>query len=417
VEVTVGTRDGGGRAGRPEVRGPRRGDAIGTWYTASAAVLLSGPVGVPVGTSGAVFCVIALVALRLRRIPARDVYIPVWASLFVLWCATSALWSDDPERTLVDAIGLVLVTLAAIASANTFSTRSILRGLICGVVAVAVLSVLVAVVAPGQGISQDMALQGMYEHRNILSSTLALGLVAMVSGGWALGPRRALRVMLVALVAACTIAAQSITALASLVAAFAVALALGAVRRLPRNDKTLATVGFGALALLCVFLLSHNLTRLVESVGRDPTLTGRTDIWTAVWTQVAERPWLGHGWGAVWVVGDEAGDYVRGYIGYSIDHSHNGALDILVQVGAVGLALAVVALVAFGVTAARVYFRGSTQLGSWPLALLALVLFYNISEAQLVRPLNWWFVFVTAVVLVLREAAGASSSAPAAREP
>jgi exopolysaccharide production protein ExoQ len=421
VHAAVGTRDDDGPATDRPARSPRSGDALGSWYTAAASVLLSGPVGIPVRTSAAGLCALAVAALALRRTSARDVYVPASVILFAAWCAVSVSWSEDPGETGLDAAALALATLAAIASANTFSARSMIRGLIYGGVVMAVSSVLVEVVNPGPGTSHDVVdsggLQGIYEHRNLLSGALALGLVTAVSGGWAFGPRPVLRFVLPAVVAACTIAAQSITAVASIGAAFAVGLALAALRRLPRNDRTLAAVGFGALVALVIILLSGNSARVIQSVGRDPTLTGRTDIWTAVWTEITERPWLGQGWGAVWDIGDPAGDYVRGYIGYFIDHSHSGALDIWIQVGAVGLALAVAVLASFGVIAVRAYFRGPTQLGIWPLTVLAVVLFYNVSEAQLVRPLNWWFVVVAAVVLLLRERAAFASSAAERRAP
>ena len=394
---------------RPLERGAPRGEALGSWFAAVAFVLLSGPVGVPTRISTAGLAVVGTIALWRRWTSAHDVYIPSWCILFAAWCVISLLWSDDPAETLINGTSLALLMVAAVTAANAFSARSIVRGVVYGAVVAAVLSLGEAVVAPAQGVSHDVlssgALQGIYAQRNILASVMALGLVTAVSGAWALRSRPVLRFLPAALLAACTIAAQSITAVASLLATFTVVLALAAVRRLRGEDRALAFVGLGALVAVGVTLLDKNLVTLLESFGKDPTLTGRTIIWRAVWTQITERPWLGHGWGAVWGVGDPAGNYVRSYIGFSIDHSHNGALDVLIQAGAVGLFLLLAALTEFAIIAGRAYFRGPTQLGIWPLALLAVVLFYDVSESEFSPPSSWWFIVVVAVVLVLREAA------------
>lgn len=393
----------------------RTGDALGSWFTAVAFLLLSGPVGVPIRYSAAALAGVATLALALRWTSARDVYIPSWCILYVAWCALTLLWSDDRAQTLIDAMSLLLLTVAAVAAANTFSARSIVRGIVHGGVAAAVLSAAVAVVAPAQGIVHDgvrnAALQGIYVQRNLLASTMALGLVTAVSSGWALGRRRVARVVSVVVLAACALAAQSTTAVASLLAAFAIAAAVAAVRRFPRSDRSLVIVGLAALVAVSVIVVTSRLTGLLESVGRDPTLTGRTTIWTAVWTEITKRPWLGYGWGGAWGDRAPAGSYIRSYIGYSIEHSHNGALDVWVQAGALGLVLLLAALVHFGAIAGRAYFRGPTQLGIWPLALMSLVLCYDVSESQFSPPSNWWYIIVTAVVLLLREAASVPSSA------
>jgi len=372
-------------------------------------------VGVPTRYSSAGLAGVATIALALRWASARDVYLPSWCLLFVAGCAASVLWSDNPAQTLIDATSLILLVVAAVAAANTFSARSIVRGIVYGAVAAAVLSVAVAVVAPAQGIAHDGvnngALQGIYAQRNLLASSMALGLVTAVSGSWALGRRLVGRVVPVVVLVACTLAAQSATALASLLAASTIAVALAVVRRLPGSDRTLVIVGLAALVAVSVIVLADRLTGLLESLGKDPTLTGRTTIWTAVWTMITRRPWLGYGWGGVWGEQDPAGSYVRNYIGFFIEHSHNGALDVWIQVGAVGLFLLLAALVHFAAIAGRAYFCRPTRLGIWPLAVLALVLCYDVSESEFSPPSNWWFVVVTAVVLLLREAAAVPSPA------
>ena len=406
----------------PTIRTPRRSpsaDTVGSWYAGSAFLLLSGPSGIPVRTSSAALCAVAIAAMGWRRTSAGDVHLPGAAVVFVAWCATSVLWSDHPHETLVEVLTLALVTATAVVAANTFSAPCVLRGIIYGATAVAVLSVLKAITDPSQGIVNDQyangALQGIYVHRNILSSALVPGLVAAVCGGWALGRGRAVPAVLALGLAACTVATKSTTALASALAAIAVAAGISAVTRFPRGERLLPAIGVGAAAALAGELILQNFAAVVADAGRDLTFTGRTDIWTAVRLRIDDDPWLGHGWGAVWTDGDPAGDFVRSYIGYSIDHSHNGALDLMVQVGWVGVGLVVAVLLQIAVVASRTHLAGSTRLGIWPLASVAMFVFHNLSESQLTTVLGW-FLLVTVAVLVLRDAAR-PGSVPAGRGP
>src|ERR1700721_30572 len=66
-------------------------------------------------------------------------------------------------------------------------------------------------------------------------------------------------------------------------------------------------------------------------LGRDNTLTGRTEVWAAVLPEMERHALLGYGFGSFWT------DARR--LLYDIPTSHNGYLDILLELGALGLAL------------------------------------------------------------------------------
>jgi exopolysaccharide production protein ExoQ len=82
------------------------------------------------------------------------------------------------------------------------------------------------------------------------------------------------------------------------------------------------------------FLGGSNVASLTSSVGRDDTLTGRTWIWASLVPAVQRQPLLGAGFGSFWTT--------ERRILYQIPHGHNGYLDILLETGAVGLALSTV---------------------------------------------------------------------------
>jgi O-antigen ligase len=68
------------------------------------------------------------------------------------------------------------------------------------------------------------------------------------------------------------------------------------------------------------------------------TLTGRTEVWKAVWLEVLEHPIVGHGYVASRLLSIEMGGrYVT-----ELGHAHNGFLDTLYNNGLIGLTILVV---------------------------------------------------------------------------
>jgi O-antigen ligase len=74
------------------------------------------------------------------------------------------------------------------------------------------------------------------------------------------------------------------------------------------------------------------LSSASEALGRDETFTGRTWIWEAVIPEFKHMPWLGHGFQSFWTTEWRA-------MVFGMPYAHNGYLDILLELGVVGLAL------------------------------------------------------------------------------
>ncbi|MBT2485412.1 MULTISPECIES: O-antigen ligase [unclassified Microbacterium] len=100
-------------------------------------------------------------------------------------------------------------------------------------------------------------------------------------------------------------------------------------------------IGTTVAALLAVWLLRDVLLGLL---GRSSDLTGRSDkIWTKVLERAAEHPIVGNGFSSPWIPQDPAFD---GWItdhGITVFHAHNMWLDVLLQLGVVGVVLMAVA--------------------------------------------------------------------------
>jgi exopolysaccharide production protein ExoQ len=128
--------------------------------------------------------------------------------------------------------------------------------------------------------------------------------------------------------------------------------------------------------------------QLLALMGRNPTLTGRTEIWEAIKKKPVD-PIIGLGYLMYW-------DY---YGGVEMDRlrtartSHNGYIDIYLDGGALGLFFLAVMLLAVGTRVAREFLIRS-EYGRLAFAIFVATLLYNVSESTYARRSPLWFAFL-----------------------
>ena len=120
-----------------------------------------------------------------------------------------------------------------------------------------------------------------------------------------------------------------------------------------------------------------NLAFATSALGRDETLTGRTKTWAELVPVVKSEPLLGFGFGSFWTTSR------REF--YEMSNAHNGYLDTLLDLGAVGLILYVV----WFLICTRRFQRALAVDFGWAslgICFLVMELAYNISESALPSP-------------------------------
>jgi O-antigen ligase len=146
---------------------------------------------------------------------------------------------------------------------------------------------------------------------------------------------------------------------------------------------------------------------LLETTGRDATLSDRTFLWKDLLDNVAKSPILGVGFGAFWV----------GPSGYSLyplpnwskvthtwrpGQGHNGFIDVCVDLGVVGLAL-LLPVIRSAVAGALDDLQYDFEFGRLRLTLLLTVLVNNLTESSLLDGTHsFWFLFLLAGVNIPR---------------
>jgi O-antigen ligase len=192
-----------------------------------------------------------------------------------------------------------------------------------------------------------------------------------------------------------------------------VVLALGAlIAALPalraRGELAVASCSFLAIMLggVAYWLLAHP-GRALAVMNASSTLTGRSAIWSAVWTMIERHFWFGYGYSAFWrgLAGPSA--FVWAVVAGTPPHSHNGFLDAWLDLGALGLALVAVSLLTTLGLAWSAMRRAESLVQTWPLVFVVFLLLYNLTESSLVvRNSLFWIVYVAAAASLSAERVG-----------
>lgn len=335
----------------------------------------------------------------------------------------SYFWSAAPEITLRRIVAIAGTTLFAYYMAGRFSIRTNLALMACTLGAAMVASAAVAIGWPAAGIEQGAhhagAWQGVFVQKNALGRMMAVAIMAF--GVLALVMPRHRLALLAGALGAAALLVMSTSATAVLLALVIVALL--AVLPLLRLQATLA-VPVAALLLLGALGAGSALAAVgvdvLAMLGRDITLTGRTDIWEACWNKILERPVLGYGYGGFWLGWEGESAYVWRVTAWEAAFAHNGFLDLALDLGALGLCvftLHFLTTIAWSLVALR---READPAVVWLPIFMAFLLLLNLTESSFLRQNNFlWIVYVVVALkarAVLRTAPAPEpdESAPAA---
>jgi len=144
------------------------------------------------------------------------------------------------------------------------------------------------------------------------------------------------------------------------------------------------------VAILALMDSSLGLTDMViRALGRDPDLTGRTDIWELVLNQNT-NPLVGQGFYMFW--DSSKGEAVIDSF-MRINSAHNGYLETYLDGGIIGVALLVLFLLVAGGTIINRLFAGH-PLGKIGLVFWLMSILYNFSESSFFRLDVLWFTLI-----------------------
>lgn len=268
--------------------------------------------------------------------------------VFAAWCALSAMWSEHLSVTVQTSVVALLAILFGDRACRILKPSERHLPLLLFPLLACLASLVLVVLAPTDaivdGYYRDGALRGIYVHRNQLAYVAAVGFV-MAAWHIARASNRQLRSAVIGVPSLIVlIMSESATAIAVAALATTGVILVRQIVVLPTRSRSHALIALLALFAAAAAFLSSQTFDVLAVLGRDSTLTGRTQLWKHVLNAVGQRPLLGYGWGSAWLDESAVQIDISSKAGFRVYHAHNSVLDLLLQVGIIGLVIFAVSL-------------------------------------------------------------------------
>ncbi|MEH2113179.1 O-antigen ligase family protein [Nostoc sp.] len=315
----------------------------------------------------------------------------LWFYPIFILAAVSIIWSAEPSTTLKNSFTLINSSLFGVYFASRYSLKQQFHLLAWVFGIIIILSVFFAIALPQYGIQSDAGKwRGVFTHKNGLGARMVTSsIVFLILGyqsrryGWLFWGGFSLSILLLIL-------AGSTSSLVNLVILIFAFFAFQ-VWRLSYSIMIPTLIIMAIISQILYLWLSNGADIVFASLGKDSTLTGRTDLWPLVMDMIWKRPWLGYGYGGFWQGWNGESAYIWLNAGWLAPNSHNGYLAICLDLGFLGLG---VFLLGFWRTYLQglTWVRGSkTALDIWPVIHMTYIALASLTESALLESnsLNW----------------------------
>jgi exopolysaccharide production protein ExoQ len=359
-----------------------------------------------------IYCIcFLLLFLRWKKVFAlfkqdKSIWL-IWLLLLIV--CLSYFWSAFPSETFrysIYAIGTTGFGLY-LATRYTLKEQIVIFSWTFGLIVV--LSLLFCIAIPQYGTMggvHEGAWRGIYTHKNLLG--LAMVPAAIIFYLRALSSKSTSWIfwLLLASSVALLILARSSGSLANFIVMVSLCIAYRLFRW--RYEFMISAILVGVIAAIAIFLWLFDyggLDLIFTALGRDATLTGRTDIWRYSWDMIQLRPWQGYGLNAFWHGLQGPSAYVELALTVPVAYAHNGYLDMWLAIGLIGISVFFVGLFSAAAKALVWLRKTNTVEGFWPLLFLTYILLSNVAEGSITTMNNHLWAMYTATFFSLLIAA------------
>jgi O-antigen ligase len=234
---------------------------------------------------------------------------------------------------------------------------------------------------------------------------MALGFICLAAAA-VLNPARTwIWAAFAALALFLVVMSTSKTALVSLMLGAGMMVFVGLIRRGPATGVAVVWLAMvGLIVLVSAGVLAADA--VFDALGKDATLTGRTEIWSSAMRQIERRPWTGYGYGVVWDVKGPWTPFsaIASEAGFTPQHAHNAWIEQWLGMGVFGLAAFVLFYAqVVGLTASAVFRHPAAYLAA-PFLIVYSVMSVTESVAFAYNDLRWVLFSAIAARLVLTDA-------------
>jgi exopolysaccharide production protein ExoQ len=313
-----------------------------------------------------------------------------------LLAVASTAWSQDPAFTLRRSLVLLASTAFGIYFGRRYTLTEQLRLLAWTCALVVVSSYAFGLFLPKYGVDH-LAHPGDWQGVFIQKNSLARAMVFSALVFYFVRPAALARFRWLGLAGSiCLLAlSRSVTG----IVVFALVIAILPLYGLIRNKLAVAVpvgIAVGLLLIVSVPLIGAYGQELLPMLHRSSTLTGRTDLWHAVLFSAAKRPWLGYGFNTFWMGMRGESASVMLQVDWFPKHSHNGFLDLVLDLGVVGLVTFLAGYLSLWSKALRLIRGVAGPNPAWVCTYLSFMFIYNLTESSILVQNNlFWILYVS----------------------
>ncbi len=374
-----------------------------TWFRAYSATFVAAQPSDPITQVAFLGCYAFLLS-RLHGNEAQFVKaVRVEPLLFawVFYFLLSAVWSEDMARTVDISIIFLLTTLVGYYLFVRYELEEVLWmimwvsiiGVICNIVVTLGLPAYGQTPAGWSGVQTDKNSLGRSSVFEIVNLLMAARLFRRFRVICYLGAAGSLFLM---------VGSTSSTSLGGGLALIVFMVLFQAFR----GRKTLygaVAIGYFTAVTVGIYVGLTQLEVVAGIVGKDVSLTGRTDLWVLVIREIPKRFWFGSGAGAFWTDWFGPSHEIWLDFGGRLPHAHNALLEYMLELGIVGTSMFMIMFVRAVVRATRYIRAVPGVIGLWPLTILTYTLLYSITEVGVQGRTIFWVAFILAVLTVARQ--------------
>jgi exopolysaccharide production protein ExoQ len=257
----------------------------------------------------------------------------------------SFAWSDYPTFTLNASIQFILTIVIAIWAGSLVTPRIFISALLT---ALTIVNIAGLILDGGASFRDEGPLLGVFDSKNQLAfhalMQLLLALIVVIDRAQAI-LMRLIALAAIAVASVCLIEAQSTGAVVFGAPAIVLCLVLPGFSRLPllaRATIVAAVVVIVVSTVIAIGAFVEDSGAVLDALGKDSTLTGRSYLWQRAHDFINEAPLLGVGYQAFWRIGNPPAEelwafaLVESGAGFNF---HNLYLHVAVDLGYIGMGL------------------------------------------------------------------------------
>jgi exopolysaccharide production protein ExoQ len=341
-----------------------------------------------------------LLVFSERKISVRIIQ-NFWFWLLLAWTCGSVVWSGSPAITIRQVAAIFGTTLFSFYVANTLDIQEYLKLLGISLLIINISSYLVIIFFPSIGVTHVVSDEwaGIFSNKNLLGKAASLSLLLFFY--LALTIKRRKLIWLAGTISAIGLLLGSQSATAIIVSIYII-LVLLLIYVGKKNFKLLWPFFVGIIIIVLLIPLP-SVNQILSYFGKDETLSGRTLIWNFSINMALRKPMLGYGYGAFWLGWDgPSAGLLKELNGWGPTHSHNGFIDIILDIGVIGFIFFIFAYWSVFKKSAKYFLNGKFGFKySIFFIFLIWILPYNITEQALLAQNSIFWIIFSSVIFYL----------------